>query len=262
MKPIIIGVISKNLCVKKASSSSSINPSKLLYRGGGKYDDTEFFGKFNGYKTHTTKTLREQNDKKVHLERAILIDGEMTICLGLKESAEIIKTSLLKVYLKEAKDFEIASGIRIPQGFVDKIYFPFKTHPVTLNILPILSFGIDTSSVSVPWSIYSPNNNNNNSDQQQQQQHVIEAPESMNYVDFLLCYAAKHQTRIDYSIFIYSKPLIFGQATLVYKTNGSNNSTSNFFFARILSCKDLIEHKLLANIITNTTKIGFKSRPS
>jgi len=239
MKPVLLGVISKNLCIKKASSTSS---TISFSNKGGNYDDIEFFDNLDISSSSSVRALKEQTNKKFHLERAILVNGEMAISLTCTESTEVIKHSLLKKYITDAKDFEIAAGIRIPRGFTEKIHFPFKIHPVTINVLPILAtFGTE-SSVSVPWTIYIPNSQN---------QLVIEAPNTMNYIDFLLSYAAKHQARIDYSIFIYSKPLIFGQATLIYHkehgsdvSNGSN--ASGFFFARILSCKELIEQKLVS----------------
>ena len=42
MKPVLLGVISKNLCIKKASSTSS---TISFNNKGGKHDDIEFFDK-------------------------------------------------------------------------------------------------------------------------------------------------------------------------------------------------------------------------
>ena len=174
--------------------------------------------------------LPDSPSRKVLLERAILVDGEAALCMGRSQSADLVKNTLLKTYITTSKDWDIAAGICIPTGFTGGLSFPFVLRTVTVSLLPTLAF--HNPDAQVPWSVFVPG---------AQGQRIIPASEELNHVEFLLQYASKHKARIDYSIFIYTKPLLLGQATIMAESAAGRQT---FLFARILSCKELLDHGL------------------
>lgn len=247
MQPLIVGVISQNLCIRRASGCYHYGCYAEEEEEG-----KELFVAFanNGrHKKQQPQTRVLCSEPRVHCnnentllwERAVIVDGTLAACIGRTYSADLIKNTMLKVYITTAKDRDIAAGITIPNGFVEKLCFPFKLRPIIVSILPTLAFSGE--STLVPWTIYAM-------DDREKQQIVIEAPENMNYVDFLLWYASGHRARIDYSIFIYTKPLLFGQATL---HGGRASPSISFFFARVLSCKEMLAHGLVVVAATHSS---------
>ena len=218
----IHGVISQNLCIRRAKYSSADTKDLLLALP---------------LDAILLQNKPMHHEHKLLLERAILVDGNLALCIPRGQSADRIKTTLLQGYLATPKDWDIAAGICIPSGFVRQLCFPFTTKPVSISVLPTLAFNIahtnnnHEDNALVPWTLYTPGDLD---------QQIIKAPENLSYVEFLLHYASEHKVRIDYSIFIYTKPLLFGQATL-----HCHPSPRTFYFARIISCKELLDHNLL-----------------
>jgi hypothetical protein len=259
MKPVIVGVISRNLCIRRDTLTSAYNCNSEEDEDSSK----DLFVAFsNNNNTHHDKTNPRQkpisrsharsptpcDEPRVHRdkhtllwERAVIVDGKLAACIGRTYSVDLIKNTMLKKYITSTKDKEIAAGITIPHGFVDRLSFPFSLRPITMSILPTLAFSGE--STLVPWSIYTPSVLLQGQDEQQL---IIQAPENMSYVDFLLWYASCHQARIDYSIFIYAQPLLLGQANLhLPRSTAGAAPNLSFFFARVLSCKEMLTHGLV-----------------
>jgi hypothetical protein len=230
--PVLMGVISKRLCMRHAAKQDQAAETKmedepalsLLY-------DNDFclLEPHQVHKKSSPNHKRRQQPVLVR-ERAILVDGRVALCVARTHSPELFKNALLKIYVTHPKDWDIAQGITMSNGFVHPLCFPFKARSIIVSMLPALSFGTDCAS-AVPWTVYAPAD---------AVEHVLEVPSHMDHVAFLLRYAARHRTRIDYALFLHTKPLLFGQATL-----HPASPPMTFFFARMLSCKELLQHKLL-----------------
>jgi hypothetical protein len=224
----MLGVISKNLCVRRANAPPKDDAED---------SDLAFFD-LGSSSSSSSSNSRTPSRPKIILERAFLVNGEHALSVPRTHRPDLLKTTLLKAYVTHPKDKDIAAGISLPDGFAHQIHFPFKAHPVNISLLPTLSFGSD--SPLLPWTVYTPTEEPvlvaGGS-----REMILAVPKPMNYVEFLLHYAARHQARIDYSILFSSKPLLFGKATL-----RCQGSPSVFYFARLLSCKELVDHKLIA----------------
>ena len=105
---------------------------------------------------------------------------------------------------------------------------PLKDNHITLSILPTLTFGKTPSLTIVPWSVYIPS---------ERRAKTFAFDEGITYIDFLNYYCAWDMGtpgRIDYTLHIFQKPLIYGFATL-----STSQGQTSFFFARILSSEEM-----------------------
>lgn len=218
----MMGVISKNLCIRRANAPPKDDATED--------SDLGFF---------ELSSSRTPSRPKILLERAFLVNGEHALSVPRTHRPDLLKTTLLKAFVTHPKDKDIAAGISLPDCFTHTIPFPFKAHTVNISLLPTLSFGSD--SPLLPWTVYTPTEEPIVVVGGGSRETILAVPEPMNYVEFLLHYAARHRARIDYSILFSSKPLLFGKATL-----RCQGGPTVFYFARLLSCKELVDHKLIA----------------
>lgn len=174
---------------------------------------------------------QSQHKSGVIGERAVLLDDNVVLCILRTYNADNVKRALFKQHMNTGKDWDVIAGIHIPQGFVNQLLFPLPSRTLIMRIWPTLAF--NAPGTGVPWSIYSTPTQSETSNEAT----ILEAPEHMNYVDFLLAYVGHKHARIDYTIFIFNRPLLMGQATV--------RGGRPFFFARILSCKEMVDHGLV-----------------
>lgn len=229
----ISGAISSNLCKRRVAQGPLLAPTgqqKTLA-------STLCSGDWAKQKEPPITALDAQKKQRLVIyERALLINESVVLCILRTYNADNVKRTLFKEHIQTSRDWDVIAGVHIPMGFTAQLNFPLTARPVLMRIWPTLAF--NTPTASVPWSVYrSQQRLQGAGNTEEEEMLILEAPESMTYVEFLLAYAGHHQARIDYTIFIYNKPLLMGYARV--RDRGA------FFFARILSCKEMLTHGLV-----------------
>jgi len=226
---ISLGVISANMCLKRAANHKE-----------------------------SSNSLEEICMKKVKKEQVIVIECEdkqlansvTTVPYRSYNNSKSIKKTLLTELvmansITSKKEMDILENIEIPsQGFIANLEIPLAMHSVSLRILPSVSLAtqacdeeVNPHQTTVPWTVYHPILGDRYA--------VFAQDKSSGILDFLMEYCSKELGmigRIDYSLYICHKPLVYGQATVtVRKSNETNTqaSRSSFLFTRILCSKEM-----------------------
>lgn len=224
-----MGVISKRMAQRDGESSSS------------EFNSTELVSK--GKPQQQAVILHHPAHTKVHLMTRSLFFSCFDLCFALIFSMQkrtfshkAIKRLMVKELSMSMMDTELVEQLELPSsGFIDTLSIPVQDcRPLFLSILPAIP-GASTANDEVPWSVYFPG-------QSKEKAFILDA--SWGFPEFLIRFCKFHFSfagRIDYTIFLFQKPLIFGMAFILLD---QHPELTSFYFARILCSKEM-SHMLM-----------------
>lgn len=127
---------------------------------------------------------------------------------------------------------DLLGNMSIPPGLLDSYLIPFSKCPVFLSVLPAV-----TAEGGVPWSVYFPDAQGG-----QEKTRVFSIDEDWGYPEFLIHFCKfqfEFVGRIDYTVFLFQKPLIFGMAFIDMDNADTAKAQTSFYFSRHLCSKDM-----------------------
>jgi len=204
MKAQVSGVISRNMCLNRVPQQEHF------------FTDLNICPKLKQEQAISIHSLSKDQEHQVHF-------------MSRTYTSKSIKQLLIKEAAMTLHDLLVLDHIHIPTSFfVKPLLFPLENHPIAVTVLPCLSLqGTHLSDALVPWSVSCSND---------YRTFVLDA--DMGYVDFLIQYCHhqwKFRGKIEYQMYIYQKPLIFGKGTFV----APGQREISFYFGRILCCKEM-----------------------
>jgi hypothetical protein len=208
MKPVVVGVISKKMCESRLQPKKTDQQLEAIFLTAPKF----------------------------RAEQAVLVEGpQLSYVQCICPSSQSLREVLVNKVATTMADLDVIQTFPLPTGYTRSLMLPLEQNPVAVRVLPAL---IPSDPSLVSWSIYSHD------------YHQVYAFDgSMGYIDFLLHHCVKElgvAALVDYALFIHTKPLIFGQATVVFSGSAAPPKGYKFFFSRVLCSKEMV--KLFAEL--------------